>query len=355
MNADLEKYGSRIGPCGGNFWMRPGDRIGGSAGAVPRTAVNSVRNSGTCTLTQSGPGEPVNVRISGADFSLRTYPTEAISPDEQALPGHAAYAISHGLTVYTPLAAIRDFGVTSGGVTTLTTRNEYNDLEIQGFEQSDVQRTADQPTWNDYRDSGPNVALQVGFNKFFAGVPGESGNMTSGEFSPGGSNWSEGPPGGALMRSGEITAAPEQNVASMLALTGSNVAVPMDVSFLVCDAWDSSKLHLRAADVPGSKASSFQGVPSAGRPVWISGYDNVLGTNGQTRLAKIPEETPDLTVQYSALAGGIGAASECGDAQGPWYEDPEDVPGNDPALAAKGCTRRCLGLELTLCSLSLPA
>src|SRR5690606_13861750 len=33
---------------------------------------------------------------------------------------------------------------------------------------------------------------------------------------------------------------------------------------------------------------------------------------------------------------GPGAASECGDDKGPWYDDPADVPGNDPDLLAEG-------------------
>ena len=41
-------------------------------------------------------------------------------------------------------------------------------------------------------------------------------------------------------------------------------------------------------------------------------------------------------MQYSALPGGAGDASRCGEDEGPWYDDPAQVPGNDPDRAAQG-------------------
>lgn len=350
IEADLDKYGSRITAFSTDY-SQPGAKIGGTS---TWNAVNSVRDSGSVSIVQAGAGEPVSFTISNADMSLRTYPSQVARPAGNALPGDAAYAISTGFTVWTPVDVIRDFGVHAGSTWTLGTYNSFTDLDIRGFDpQEDVQTSADQPGddatalpagvtgpvhWNDYRTTTPSVSLPGGFMKYFSGVPNAAGNMGPVEFNPGDSSYAEGPPGGATFRSGGITVAPTQQVISNLYFVGSNTALPGEVSAVGCDVWDNTKLHLTALDTPASPSARMQFVPSGGQPVWISGYNN-LPQNGAGVLgsyARSADEVPALRVEYSATPGTAGASSECGDAGGPWYEDPVDVPGNDAVMEAEG-------------------
>ena len=354
INADLDKYGSRVALLSTGY-AQPGSKTGGTQdGAFVRTEVNSVRDSGALSAVQAGPGQPATITISGADMSLRTYPTQALRPEGTALPGNAAYAVALGIGVYTPVATIRDFGIENVAQTswTLPTYNQYSNLSIRGFDPaSDVQGSADQPGpdatllpagvtppvhWNDFRTTTPIVELSGSFRKRFVGLPGADGNMTNEEFSPSNVVFGEGPPGGATIGSGGITVAPTQTVTSQMLFKGTKPDAPANVSAIGCDAWDASKLNLHASDVPGAAGSGYysamQRVPSEGEAVWVSGYNNVTGTYFATAKTQVP----DVKFQYSAAPAGSNSALDCGDTQGPWYDAPEDVPGNDAAMAANG-------------------
>ncbi|MCA0380057.1 MAG: DUF5979 domain-containing protein [Actinobacteria bacterium] len=350
MNADLNKYGSRIVFANlDTNYNRPGHKIGSTL-VNPLNATNSVRDSGTITIDQPGPGESAEFTIAGADWSLRTYPTQVSYPVGNALPGNAAYAVSSAFRVYTPVATIRDFGVESSNSWTLSTYNSFTDLDIRGFDQAtDVQGSDDQPGadavhlptgvpvpvhWNDYRTTTPLIRLPGSFDKFFMGMPGLEGNIHPTLFAPGNAALGEGPPGGATRLSGGITVAPTQMITSQLYVSGSTPSLPADVSWVGCDSWDNTKLNLATGDFgPGLFGGVMQRVPSNGDGVWVSGYNNVPEPK---YYATQKSEVPELTVQYSAAPGGAGAASLCGNDMGPWYSDPSQVPGNDPGLAAEG-------------------
>ena len=227
---------------------------------------------------------------------------------------------------------------------TLATKNSYTNLNITGLTTADVQTSAvpgddsqDEKDWNNHRSTTPQISVGTGFSKSFEGVPGSPGNMSAQQFSPSDSAQGEGPAGGATRMSGGITVAPTQDIQSQLEIVGSNPGYPGKISALMCDAWDSSRLRLEARNVPASTDlnAHFQRVASAGAPVWVSGYNNAL-VNGSAVYATESSQVPGIQVQYSAVPGGNGEASECGEAQGPWYDDPAAVPGNDPDLLARG-------------------
>ncbi|MDO5067425.1 MAG: SdrD B-like domain-containing protein [Propionibacteriaceae bacterium] len=343
IEADLEKYGSRVATYD-YFHMAPAPRIG-YAGS---TAVNAVRDSGQLTFTQEGPGKPAKFTVRNADTSLTTYPSQVLLPKGTAIPAGKAYAVVTSFGVYTPLETIKDFGTEKSNTWTLNTRNAYTELDIKGFEPAtDVETLADQPTFNDYRTSTPNITIGSEFTKYFAGVPGEPMNTPAARYIMGNSALGAGPPGDASYRSGGITVAPDQKVQSQMYILGTNTGLPGKVSTVMCDAWDNTRLHLETRDVPPTDdiSAALQRVGSNGAPVWITGYNNVLRRNGNNpdgsprygaRFATDSSEVPPITVQYSAVPGGSSAASECGDAAGPWYDRPEDVPGNDPDKAAQG-------------------
>lgn len=224
--------------------------------------------------------------------------------------------------VYTPVATVRDFGLSAPGSSsrTLPTKNTFSELNITGFGPSDKQTISEQPRDNDYRVSRPKVSVDGSFAKLFVGVPGTPRNQKPAEFSPGDIWLGEGLPGGATVLSGLTTVAPTQEVISMMRTQGASPALPTQISTILCDSWDNSKLHLKAKAWPASQLSPGQMVGSEGKPVWVSGYNNLANaTNTDARPATSAAETPPLKVQYSSVAGGAYAASECGDAQGPWY------------------------------------
>lgn len=334
ITADLEKYGSRVYSYGVRY-AQPYSKITGST-----PAVSSVSDSGTMAISQSGPGQVAHITLENADWSLRSFPSQVAQPAGTALPSDAAYAVSQSIAVYTPVETIRDFGTESNGRWTLPTRNAYSNLSVAGFQETDTQSSGDQPEWNDYKTTTPIVEVPGGFNKRFVGVTGLAGNMTNVEFAPGDASWwGQGPPGGAVLSSGAITVAPTQNVLSILYFQGSDASLPAPVSQIGCDAWDNTKLYLEALDVPGANPSAIPGraIPSGGKPVWITGYNNAAGANPNLMYpASAEEQAPALTVQYSATPGGPGAASLCDDNTGPWYDSPEDVPGNDAELLSEG-------------------
>ncbi|MDO5084191.1 MAG: SdrD B-like domain-containing protein [Arachnia propionica] len=333
MEADLEKYGSRIYPYD-YFYSAPAPRIGFRGS----TAANAVRDSGQVQITQEGPGKPAKFVVKNADTSLITYPSEVLIPAKQAIPGNSAYAVAASFQVYTPIETIREFGAKTGNTWTLATKNAYTELDIKGFDPgSDVETLADQPTFNDYRSTTPNISIGNGFSKYFAGVPGEPMNTPASEFSRGDSALGSGLPGNSTYVSGGTTVAPDQKVQSQMLIVGTNPGLPGKVSAVVCDSWDNTRLHLEARDVPRSTdpGAGLQQVPSNGAPVWISGYNNVLRGTAASYAQNI-SEVPTHKVQYSATPGGPSGASECGDAAGPWYDTPEEVPGNDQEKLAQG-------------------
>ena len=339
IKADLGKYGSRVYPYD-YFYSAPGPKIGVSGG----TSLNSVRDSGKVEINQDGPGQPAKFTVKNADMTLWTYPKQTLRPAGNAIPADTAYAISTSFIVYTPVATIKDFGVEADNTWTLATKNSYTNLNITGLTTADVQTSAvpgddsqDEKDWNNHRSTTPQISVGTGFSKSFEGVPGSPGNMSAQQFSPSDSAQGEGPAGGATRMSGGITVAPTQDIQSQLEIVGSNPGYPGKISALMCDAWDSSRLRLEARNVPASTDPNahFQRVASAGAPVWVSGYNNAL-VNGSAVYATESSQVPGIQVQYSAVPGGNGEASECGEAQGPWYDDPAAVPGNDPDLLARG-------------------
>lgn len=331
--ADPTTYGARITSCPSTGTPNmPGTKIGVAGG----TATSSVIDSGACAISQvGGPGTPVTLTITGADTTLRTYPTQSLVSGA-ALPSTTAYAVAFDLRLEVPVALVQDFGTPTGTLQWgLTSTNTFTGLSIDGLAGTDHQSITDQPTWNDYRSALLQIGFDTMFDKGFVGVPGTVGNSAPGSYRVG-YGIAEGPPGGATWRSGNVTAAPGQNIVSTVMLSGPTLTLPDPVAVVGCDSWDSSRLYLRAATVPGSATGGAQRVASGGQAVWVSGYDNAPSTPATTQWATTSAQVPTLQVQYSPAAGGAGAASECGDAQGPWYGSPGAVPGNDPVLAAQG-------------------
>ena len=280
-----------------------------------------MRDSGSISCEQpGGPGTPANITISGADWSLYTAPTHAYRPDNTAIPDGTAYAVSAWVTIEIPVAAIRDLGTTTSGVSTLKQHNVYTDFQATGLD--GTQQAPDIDDRNNYINTTPSISRPGSFNKTFVGLPGEPNNTPRATFVPTDASLYEGPPGATTQRSGNIPVGGGQTVISMLTLVGPTLANSTPGTALVCDAWDNTKLQLHAGDYPANTQTQAQRLPSNGAAVWLSGY----------RFT----DAPTYTVQYSgdATAPGTGEGSTC--STGTWYDDPAAVPGNDHELAAQG-------------------
>lgn len=308
----VNKYAPRLVACGvpAAFYMSPGNGT---------DMTTSVRKTGTISCPKPELGEPAQITISGTDWSLYTAPTSIPNPAGTAVPGDKAYAVSANITVDIPVAAVRDLGTTVGSTTTLAIRNEYTDFTATGLDGTPQSTDADDLR-NNYVNGTPNISVPGSFTKYFAGVPGQAGNTIPSAFMPGFSH-TEGMPGSTYVRSGETPVGPGQTVISMLQLQGANLSNAQPGSALLCDAWDNTRLQLKEGDYPAGTAMG-QRMASNGEAVWLSNaYSSAV---------------PDYTVQYSgdATTSGAGAGSTCN--SGTWHNDPADVAGNDPELAAQG-------------------
>ena len=310
-----EKYAPRLVSCETRklFHMSPGNGTG--------DLTESVRNSGTVTCNHPAPGEPATVTISGADWSLYTYPKKVATPaNKPAIADGTAYAVSAVANVEIPVDAIADLGIKIRNTTSLNIRNEYKNLQGQGLDGTANPAGSD-PLENNYLASTPLISLPGGFTKFFGGVGGAEGNVPANQFMSGDA-FIDGPPGSTIRRSGTNQAGPGQTVTSVLHLVGSGLSNSAPGQALLCDAWDNSKLQLHAGDW-GTGTAEGQEYGSKGKAVWLSG---------------ISQAAKDATysVQYSADSSqsGQGAGSTCQD--GTWFDDPAQVPGNDPELAKQG-------------------
>jgi hypothetical protein len=311
----LEKYGARLKNCvKSNSFNTPGVRIGSTAAM---TEVTSVRDAGTMTCSQpGGPGTAAQVSITGADTSLYTFPTEAVSPSGSVLPGNKAYAVSQRIGISIPIDAVNDLGVTVGASTSLRMRNQFENFSLTGLDGVTPNDAGANDPSNDYRSMVQATTAPGGFSKQFIGVPDAPGNTPPNEFNPSYA-WAQGPPSNNTMRSGSITVAPGQTVISGLHIKGSNSVVNQPGTAIACDSWDPALLTLAPGDYPG-RAIIGQKYPSNGAAVWRSGE---LGA----------DTSPAFTVQYSTGAGGSGDASAC--ASGDWFDAPQDVPGGIEAVS----------------------
>lgn len=329
LEANPTKYGVRVWPAGPySVWSTPYGKIGGAV-----TAENSVRDSGTLSVDQPSLGGPAKFTIKNADWSLKTYPSKGSSG--AALPTGRAYAVSQGVKVFVPLDAIRDFGTKNGNKWTLKTANTYTDLNMHGFDTTDVETSDGQDKTNDYRNVQNVIQTPGSFDKFFAGVPGSSSDTQADNdvWNHAWANESAALPGGTTVRSGNTTVAPGQQVVSYLLFGGANSTNPSEYSWVGCDTWDNTKTALTKMNIP-QLDQTYQGIhrySSNGQAVWVSGH-----MNAQQYVNPV-SDLPNIKVQYATGATPANAAdSDCNQQNVTWYDSPDAVPGNNAAQASKG-------------------
>jgi LPXTG-motif cell wall-anchored protein len=315
MESDPQKYAVRLGTCavGRINSSTPGFKVDGDI-----TTENGVRDSGSISCTQPGGlGTPVQVRITNTDTSLITHPTR--NRAGTALPGNLGYVFSGAISVYIPMDTVVDFGEPIEGGFRIKMRNTFTDLNIRGLDGTPQADGVD-AAWNNYRQFNITRTFGAGiFNKSFSGVSGDPGNSSA-----------EGLPGYNEPSSGEGRVLPEQEVLSRVSLAGASSFGDPNAAAIGCDTWDTSKLQMIGGNVPGSTIVSTMSRPSNGAPAWIGG---VGWTRSTSSAPKLTVASLNAVIQYSN-GGGSAATAEC--SSGSWYDDPADVPGNDPAELANG-------------------
>ncbi len=333
----LASFGARMTGCGDSpdgrlTYSLPASSINGTT-----SALNAVRNSGSWTCTQSGPGAPVSISVAGADTTVYTSPRFAAAPTGQAIPTDRGYVITGWIDYEIPNSVVSELGVQlSPGQWTLKLDNKFTDFAPIGIDGAPNDPAAN-AAFNDHRVFDNVLKVNGQFDTFFTGVPGTADNTAPSIYSP---DWSikEGPTGSTGLRSGNGVLVAGQRLLSVMTFGNRSAAGMGDLSFLGCNAWDNAKLALAAGSYPVSSAVAGGGLhafPSAGQPVWLSAYNNrtVSGSFDQNPSAL------GFVVEYGAgTLGGMGSASTClaTDSPAGWFTDPSMVPGNDVTLSATG-------------------
>lgn len=327
---DLEKYGARLRDCYTTtigYTDTPWSKIGpGSREGEP---YNSVRDSGAMRCAQpDGPGTDIAVVFDNPDTTAWTYPSEGVGGI--AIPADRAAVASGVLRFEVPNSVITDFGEQyAASAWRMNVSNTFTDLTVQ-----DIIGNGNDPAWddatNDTRDVQVTITAGVGQEKYFVGIPGAEGNMPAFDFRP---YFFQGPPGTTGRGNGDGQLFPGGDAISINLYSPAQIAGGETQRLMAgCDYWDGTKLHLKARDWPGSQMTTAGGyaqtIPSNGEAVWVSGA-NV----GDAWLLPGDTAIPELTAQYSNGSTGT-AGGNCG--AGEWFDDPADVPGNDPEKAADG-------------------
>jgi LPXTG-motif cell wall-anchored protein len=314
--AAIAKYAPRLQSCPGtqNLW----GGIPYSSGGNGDTVKNAVRDSGNLSCVQPGGlGTPVNITITNADTTAYTVPTQ--SGNLSTLPADAGYVISRQVNLEIPSDAITDLGVAGadGNTWTLATENTYTNISMKDIAGNP---NTGEVLANNNRKATLQVKISEGFDKFFSGIWGQTGNTSASQFSPGFGAW-QGPPGSSLKLDGNTVVVPGQVVQSNLffSATGGvpNSGVSGARSYFACDVWDESKLALTKVNSPSSGDRNNR--PSGGQAAWISYF------NPNDALVPPVTDIPGLTIQYSSGPAGSGADSDC--QTGTWSSTPEGVPG----------------------------
>lgn len=331
----LAKYGAMKVSCTASPTLSGTPNAGIGVPNALATATNSVRSSGTTTCVQpGGPGTPVTLTVTNADWSAYTFPS-VDGVNGSAIPGGIAYVYSTSIQFEIPTAAILDLGVFSASPKnwSLAWKNT-----LTNFAPTDIGGTVNDPTaqlpFNDYRASTAVVSSAGSFEQFYVGVPGSSGNSGAILYS---GAW-EGPPGGTGAQTGDGQIFANQDTQKVFYVTSSGTAITRDVlNTLACDAWDPTLMNVKVASWPtGGPVAPLQRMASVGATgVYVSGR---LGnaTYATTAAPNQAGPLPVLTVEYGT--GAFANVASCNDADSPtgWVTDPSTIPGNDPVLAAQG-------------------
>ncbi|PZF56738.1 hypothetical protein DEJ23_09300 [Curtobacterium sp. MCSS17_008] len=244
----------------------------------------AVADSGTITCTQSGPGKDVDVTIHGAVTDAARVPGHSVTGGPVS-GGAKAYVVSGWISFWMPTPAPPTSVDSVNTFTPLQTTSVSGAPNFPGG----TEPAADNSATRNLVELGPGTAW-----KRLWRLGGDGSTVTAGSAKEG-DPWAT---GGTLLRSD-------------VGMTNTGLA-PYDDAAL-CDTFDRRTQRLTAV---GGRA-----------PAWTSGFEH----------ARVQYAAYDMT---SPAAGQVRT---CDDADGPWYDHPEDVPGGIGAVGAVRVTGEVRG------------
>lgn len=255
--------------CGVNTGQIPG--APGGVGGGERNVVDS----GTITCSQTAPGEPVNITVSGADTSLSSIPSRNVNGGQIA-GGVSPYVVSAYVSLWVPTPPVSD---------SLMTRNTYRELAA-----TSVSGQTNYPGGSEPLDD--NSAVRNILDS--AGVSGSLRYY----------GWNDEDATTFLMsgKYDEPYVTPAQTLISQTSL--ANRGTSSWAGSAVCSVFDNTTQTLRE-NKSGSWATS-----------------NRSAVTGRPQFAAFDGSDPETA-----------RGATCDDALG-WYDDPEDVPGGPSAVGA---------------------
>jgi len=235
----------------------------------------AVVDSGTITCTQAEPGGDVDVRIDGAVTDAARVPGRNIVGGPIS-GGAKPYVVSGWIALWMPTPSVPTSVESVNTFTPLQTSSISGAPNFPGGQEP----TADNRATRNLVELGPGTAGKRLWRLASDGTTVTAGSAKEGD------PWAT---GGTLLRSD-------------VGMTNTGLAPFRDAA--LCDTFDRRTQRL---------------TPVAGRaPAWSSGFAHAH-------------------VQYAALDMGSPAAGQvrtCDDADGPWFDDPDDVPGGIAAVGA---------------------
>ena len=258
------------GPNGDDAWTMPNLPRGSGGGAT------GVVDSGTIACTQSGPGADVDVTITGTVTDPEHFPTKAIQHGPIA-GGVKPYVVSGFISVWLP---------TPPDGTTVNSVNVFTPLRTTSVSGAQNYPGSSEPLADNRAERTITEYAAGTVSKQLFRVTDDRGTVSTGSAKDGDPWYTAG-----------------DRVRSEVALANPGLSSHDDV--IICDTWDRRTQRLTQV---------------GGRYGWESKL-----TGGVVR-------------QYAASTMSSPAEgqrqADCGDDAGPWYDDPDDVPGGIDAIGA---------------------
>ncbi|MEM7713093.1 MAG: hypothetical protein AAF349_05855 [Cyanobacteria bacterium P01_A01_bin.68] len=272
----------------------PYGRLNNRNGTPYSNPERAVADSGTWTCTQSGPGQPININITGADTTGNHVPTR--SYNNQSLPANLTYLVSGVIEIWLPTQVVLD----NGGDIRVT--NRLSQLTNQGVS-GQTNNDPNNVTGNDNnidRDNNNNeytfvlIAGRGSFNQYYANNINQRGTRM---------------PEMTNLNSGDSPVMPTQNFTKRL--YGNNNGILDWEDYKYCEKFDN-RTHILTPlpDNPASAVKVFNGGPS---------YQYVIeyGTGDENGN---PGTYSSYTAQQQAIC-------ENDDSADGWFDDIRNVPG----------------------------
>lgn len=237
----------------------------------------AVLDSGTFSCTQSAPGQPIDIELSGVDTAIDLGTIPALGAAGGAVNGGAKpYVVSGFISIWVPQLP--------AGASVLAV-NTFTALDADSISGASNFPGGTEPLENNSQERNLSSFVGVGGFKYLGQVPNPSNGYTV--------------PGSA--RQGDPYVTPGQVARSQVALV--NGGTGQYTGAIACDVFDNR--YQRITETPARGYAWTNG--------WAAGERLEYAAFGFTD----PE---------------VGRTATCGDDDGPWYASPEDVPGGAAAV-----------------------